>query len=1052
MAHNTMKAEYAFQGDIAHCSSTDLWQMISPHYTIDEAHWLAQLIPFATLTDQQSQAVDQKTEQLIHSVRQQHNAVQVLDELLQEYSLNNQEGLALMSLAETLLRIPDTATADALIHNKITSANWQAHLKQSSSKLVNASTRGLLLTHRLLSAREDQQLHRIIMRLGEPVVRHVIHRVMKIMGRHFVVGETIHSALSRSKKNRNKGVNYSFDMLGEAALTQSDAHHYFTAYQQAISEIGSCPWRDTEGKRPTVSIKLSALHPRYEPSQSCRIMTELFETLQELALLARKQDVGLTIDAEEQERLELSLLLFEKLYHDPVTQGWDNLGLAVQAYGKRALPLLCWLSALAQEQGDRIPVRLVKGAYWDSEIKRSQQLGLSSYPVYTQKEGTDISYLVCARFLLSDAVQPHLFPQFASHNAQTLASLLVLGKNRNFECQRLHGMGKALYKTLRDQAHIPTRIYAPVGNYQHLLPYLVRRLLENSANSSFVHKLTNPEIPVGDLITQPVQKMEKNNTLTNPAIPLPEAIYGASRKNSSGINLAITNHRTPFLDAVSKFSKTHWQSAPILDGHQATTGSPVEILSPYDQHQLTGTVLMASPIETEQALANATKAFRHWHTTSVEQRAQYLESLAEQLEQNTPELVALCQREAGKTLQDSMDEVREAVDFCRYYAQEARKLFTPQELQGVTGENNTLYLTGRGVFICISPWNFPLAIFMGQIAAALVAGNTVIAKPAEQTSLIAAKAVSMIFKAGFPEDVIQLLPGEGAVIGQQLTSDPRIAGVAFTGSTATARKINQNLANKTGAIVPFIAETGGQNAMIVDSTALLEQTVTDVIQSAFASAGQRCSALRLIYVQKDIADPFINLLAGAIHELETGDPSLYKTDVGPVIDEQAQNNLQTHISHLEDTGCLLAQAPLPQTNKKGFWIRPCVFEINHSSQLKQEHFGPVLHLIRYEAKDLKQVVNDINDTGYGLTLGIQSRNNHTVDMLEQSLRTGNTYINRNQIGATVGTQPFGGMGLSGTGPKAGGPHYLLRFATERVKTVNTTASGGNATLLSLIEK
>ena len=890
-------------------------------------------------------------------------------------------------------------------------------------------------------------INRLVNKVGEPVIRQAVNQAMKIMGKHFVLGRTIAEALKNGKKPQEKGYSYSFDMLGEAAMTAADAEKYHSAYKSAIESVGN---EQSATTKPTISIKLSALHPRYEVAQEGRVLAELAESVLELIRIARSHGVGITIDAEEQDRLELSLKLFKKLFNHPDCQGWGQFGLVVQAYGKRALPVLCWLTTLAREQNDTIPVRLVKGAYWDSEIKLCQQQGLSGYPVYTRKEATDVAYLTCARFLLSSMAQGKLLPQFASHNAQTVANIVELASDQSFEFQRLHGMGEALYNTLIEQQPVPVRIYAPVGSHKDLLPYLVRRLLENGANSSFVHRLVDAKTPVADLVHHPAVVLKQYASFANPHIPMPAKIFGAERKNSMGVNIDISSQWQPFRDKVESFLTTSWVKGPIIDGKSIQTANKTDVLCPYMHSERVGELFWSGEAEIDCALTTASKAFASWNKTAVEQRAKHLETLADLLEANQAELVALCHREAGKTIHDSIDEIREAVDFCRYYAVEGRKRFAnPTILPGPTGESNELYLSGRGVFLCISPWNFPLAIYLGQITAALMAGNTVIAKPAEQTSLIAAKTVELMFEAGIPKEVIQFLPGNGAKIGGQLLKDPRIAGVAFTGSTETAHTINLSLAERGGAIVPFIAETGGQNAMIVDSTALPEQVVTDVVHSAFASAGQRCSALRLLFVQDDVADRIISLLQGAMAELRVGDPTLHETDLGPVIDKKAQSGLLKHIDRMHKEAKLLAQTPLPESLSAGTYIPPTAFEIDSLSMLEREQFGPILHVLRYKAAELDDVIRQINNTGYGLTLGIHTRNEVTATHIEQNVRTGNTYINRNQIGAAVGVQPFGGMGLSGTGFKAGGPHYMLRFATERTRTINTTAVGGNATLLSL---
>lgn len=814
------------------------------------------------------------------------------------------------------------------------------------------------------------------------------------------------------------------------------------------------PRRDAPS--PSISIKLSALHPRYEEAQEERVMDELYRTLTSLLGIAREKGVSITVDAEEMDRLELSMKLFEKVYTSSVTKGWGGFGLVIQAYSKRALPVLCWLNKLAKAQGDEIPIRLVKGAYWDTEIKLCQQLGLDGYPVFTRKEATDTSYLACLRFLLSDYTRGALYPQLASHNAHTVASVLAIAKSkdRKFEFQRLHGMGDALYNTILQDDRIPVRIYAPVGAHKDLLPYLVRRLLENGANSSFVHRLVDAGTPVEDLVQNPVRQLQKYDSLPNDRIALPGQIYGRERPNSKGMNLHVAAHLVPLLKGMEKWRTSRWEAGPLISGSLRISGGGSVVRAPYDQTQTVGNVYWASAAEAEEALDAAHRAFPRWNEAPVDVRARCLERYADLMETHIEELMALCCRDAGKTLQDGIDEVREAVDFCRYYAIQGRSGFTSaMTLPGPTGESNELYLEGRGVFLCISPWNFPLAIFTGQLMAALVAGNTVIAKPAEQTSLVAYRAVELMLEAGFPADVIQFLPGDGAELGGILTPDPRVGGVVFTGSTQVAHLINRTLAQREGAIVPLIAETGGQNAMIVDSSALPEQVVRDVVHSSFASAGQRCSALRVLYIQSDVAERMETLLAGAMQELVVGDPASLSTDIGPVIDEEAQSGLQKHLAELEQTARFIARAPMPPSCQSGFFIPPSAYGIDSISEVKKEHFGPILHVVRYAAEKLDDVINEINNAGYGLTLGIHSRSESTASYIEKRVKVGNTYINRNQIGAVVGVQPFGGRGLSGTGPKAGGPHYLLRFATERARTINTTAVGGNASLLSLgIEK
>ncbi len=1037
-----------------------LAQKISPLFCIDESALLQQLILLDTPDEVLAGQTEVRASELIKAVRGSEEGMHMVDALLQEYNLDTQEGIVLMCLAEALMRIPDNETADALIRDRLTLADWRKHLRNSDSPLVNASTWCMLLTGKVLQGRQpsvgsaEKVLGRLVSKLSEPVIRTALNQAMKIMGKHFVLGTSIEKAIANGKKSMAQGYSYSFDMLGEAAISGSDAEKYFNSYRQAIIYLGSLNKPATEHGPHTISIKLSALHPRYEALQKQRVLSELFETVLALIVEARRCGVGITIDAEEADRLEISLVLFEKLYRHPDCRGWGQLGLVVQAYSKRAMPVLAWLAALAKQQGDGIPLRLVKGAYWDSEIKHAQQLGLDAYPVFTRKEATDVSYLACARFLLQDHIDGLLYPQFASHNVHTVASVLSMAKpGRTIELQHLHGMGDALHNIVlaeaADNAAIAFRIYAPVGNHKDLLPYLVRRLLENGANSSFVHRLVDATTPVSELTRQPAELLRQHSQLANPLIPLPPELFAGERKNSRGISLAVQSQWQALQADIRSQQARHWGYGPMLDG-EMIKGTAHPVCSPQNGEQLLGHITFADPALVERAINSAEMAFTDWNNTPVEARATVLQNCADLLEKNRAELITLCQLEAGKTIQDAIDEVREAVDFCRYYAVQAIKdCQHVLPMPGPTGEANTLSLTGRGVFACISPWNFPLAIFLGQVSAALVSGNTVIAKPAEQTSLIAGRCVELLFEAGLPKSVLQFLPGPGSEVGPLLSADKRVAGVVFTGSTQTAQSINRSLAARDGAIVPLIAETGGQNAMLVDSTALPEQLVKDVIQSAFASAGQRCSALRVLYVQVDIADRICELLAGAMQELIVADPSLASTDVGPVIDEQARQQLLTHITQMKVAARLIAETPLPASCDNGSFVVPIAFEIDSIGQLKRENFGPVLHVIRYRAEQLDEVIDAINGTGYGLTLGIHSRNESRAAYIADRVRAGNVYINRNQIGAMVGVQPFGGQGLSGTGPKAGGPHYLPRFMTERTRSINTTSIGGNASLLSL---
>ncbi|MEZ8799843.1 bifunctional proline dehydrogenase/L-glutamate gamma-semialdehyde dehydrogenase PutA [Vibrio splendidus] len=1018
-------------------SLADLWTLISPLYMVDETQWLEQLLPLATPSESEKQQITDKTTSLIEAIRADKTSIQMIDALLLEYSLDTQEGILLMCLAEALMRIPDSATADALIRDKLSVADWKSHLKNSDSVFVNASTWGLMLTGKVvgLSSKEQsagQAVNRLVNKLSEPVIRKAMHQAMKVMGHQFVLGRSIAEAQKNGKSMRDKGFTYSYDMLGEAALTTADANKYFKDYLMAIEAVGRDTYVSSKSSpAPSVSIKLSALHPRYEVANEDRVLTELCDTLEQLLRRAVELDVAITIDAEEADRLELSLKLFEKLYRTDLVKGWGKFGLVIQAYSKRALPVLVWLNRLAKEQGDLIPLRLVKGAYWDSEIKWSQQAGFTDYPVYTRKEATDVAYLACARYLLSPSVRGNIFPQFASHNAHTVSAIAVMTEHKDFEFQRLHGMGDSLYNHAMEAYQQSVRIYAPVGSHKDLLPYLVRRLLENGANSSFVHRLVDARCPVAELTQHPVDMLLAFDTLHNTKIPLPPAVF-PERKNSYGVNIDIESEAHQFEEQVKAFLNNQWTAGPVINGESLAESmikadqNVEQVTAPYDRRINVGQVAFANLDHVSAAITGADAAFADWNATSVETKSAALDKLADLMEDNLAELVAICHQEAGKTIHDSVDEVREAVDFCRYYAKQADNL-QGFELKGFDGQTRIASRQGRGVFVCISPWNFPLAIFLGQITAALVAGNTVVAKPAEQTSLIATRAVELMNEAGFPAGTIQLLPGRGAEIGSALTSHDAIAGVAFTGSTPTAQRINVSLASRNAKPVPFIAETGGQNAMIVDSTALPEQVVRDVIRSAFASAGQRCSALRVLYIQEDIADRVVGLIHGAMDELSVGIPYLHKTDVGPVIDQTAKKKLLAHLENMTQTQKKVAQLTLGSDCEHGDFVPPSAFEIDDISCLKEEQFGPVLHIVRFKASELAQVVDQINQTGFGLTMGIHSRNETTYRWIEKHVRVGNCYINRDQVGAVVGVQPFGGQGLSGTGPKAGGPHYLYRF-------------------------
>ncbi len=1027
---------------------------VAAYYRMDEAQVVDELIAAARLPQDARLRIHERAGSLVRAVRASRLSLGGLDAFLHEYELSSQEGVILMCLAEALLRIPDPQTADRLIRDKLGDAHWENHLGHSRSLFVNASTWALMLTGRIVGLHDfrgqdmSSVLGRLVSKLGEPVIRQSLTQGMRIIGRQFVMGRSIDEALQRAGEDECARYRFSFDMLGEAALAQTDADGYFDAYQLAMTRIGESSQRLDPIQGPGISIKLSALHPRYESSQRDRVMQELGPRLIELASQAKRLDIGMTIDAEEADRLELSLELMHRMCADPRLAGWDGLGLAVQAYQKRARPAIDWLSELATRYRRRLMIRLVKGAYWDTEIKHSQERGLKDYPVFTRKAATDVSYIACAQRLL--AHRDRLYPQFATHNAHAVASVLEMaGAYRDFEFQRLHGMGEVLYDELMDQnEELACRVYAPVGSHEDLLAYLVRRLLENGANSSFVNRIVDERFPVEHIIADPVEKMSRMETKPHPRIPAPRDLYGG-RVNSMGIDLSDAVALQALAEGMTAAARDRWQAYPIVGG-VIQPGADRELVAPADRRRVIGSVREASPACVDRAIELAAGAQPGWDAAPADVRAASLERVADLFEQHMPELMAMAVREAGKTIADSVAEVREAVDYCRYYAHRCRADFAaPLELPGPTGERNRLSLHGRGAFVCISPWNFPLAIFTGQVAAALAAGNTVIAKPAEQTPLIAARAVHLFHEAGIPAEALHLLPGDGATVGAALVADERIAGVAFTGSTDTARRIHRTLAQKSGPIVPLIAETGGQNVMVVDSSALPEQVVVDVLASAFQSAGQRCSALRVLYVQNDLADKLLPLLAGAMQELALGDPALLRTDVGPIIDQDAVDMLHKHARFLDTQGRLLYTCALPTECQHGTFFAPRAVEIPSIRVLKGEVFGPILHIVRFGADEVDGVIDAVNATGFGLTLGIHSRIDDTVEYIHRRLRAGNTYVNRNQIGAMVGVQPFGGEGLSGTGPKAGGPHYLHRFATERTLTVNTTAQGGNPSLLSL---
>ena len=1011
-------------------------------------------------------AISKRAQDLIEGVRGARKNPLGLDAFLQEFELSTPEGVALMCLAEALLRIPDAATQDALIRDKIVPANWERHLGHGPSVFVNASTWALMLTGRFLDHGElDRgegganqagwaQVLDLAARAGDTVVREAIGAAMKVMGRQFVLGRTMEDALERAQTLEEKGFTYTYDILGEAAMTADQARHHFEGYVDAIKRLRvEASTRDLHQK-PEVSVKLSALHPRYEQAQIERVHTELIPRVIDLARLASDADIGLTIDAEEAERLELSLDVLDHVSRDHRLRGWSGLGLAVQAYQKRAYAQIGWLEELARRDKRRLNIRLVKGAYWDREIKRAQVLGLDGYPVFTRKASTDVSYLACARRLLG--ARDMFFTAFASHNAHTIAAVIELAGEDgrgDIEFQKLHGMGDELYDLVSGPNGWgwPCRIYAPVGEHEELLPYLVRRLLENGANTSFVNRIADADTPAAELAADPVETVRALQIKPHPRIVLPGELFGRERRNSHGFDLDDPTELETLSADIANAACEPWSGGALIGGTLMDGGTRQDIRSPFDRSRIVGTVRTATAEMACEAFERAAAAQPAWAGETAAHRAACLERAADLYEEHTAELMALCIFEGGKTLDDAVAEIREAVDFLRYYAHRARLEFAHAEHNpGPTGERNETRLVGRGVFACISPWNFPLAIFTGQVAAALVAGNAVIAKPAGPTPLIATWAVQLLHQAGAPGDVLHVLAGPSGELGPVLTGHEALGGVAFTGSVETAHALNRQLADRPGPIVPLIAETGGQNAMIADSSALPEQVARDVLMSAFHSAGQRCSALRVLFVQADVADKMIDMVLGAMAELRVGDPGLRATDIGPLIDGGAVDVMRAHADKMSKAGTLLGQTPVDESLlERGSFFPPTAFEIGHIDHIGGEVFGPILHVIRYGADKLDAVIDAINATGFGLTLGIHSRIETTVEHIRARVRVGNTYVNRSQIGAVVGVQPFGGEGLSGTGPKAGGPRYLYRFATERTLSVDTTASGGNATLMSL---
>ncbi|WP_332654777.1 bifunctional proline dehydrogenase/L-glutamate gamma-semialdehyde dehydrogenase PutA [Brevundimonas sp.] len=1028
------------------------WDALDQGKFADETATVAGLLARTPLDALERAGVLNSAVGLVERARASVKKQGVVESFLQEFSLGTREGLALMCLAEALLRTPDEDTRDRLIAEKIGSADWASHLGQSDSLFVNASTWGLMLTGKLVDVDEEARtdlpgfLKRIVGRLGEPVIREAVAAAVRIMGEQFVVGRTIEAALKRSNR---EGWLCSFDMLGEGARTAHDAERYEKIYADAIEAVG----KTAKGQGPEaghgVSVKLSALSPRYEATHEARVWDELYPRIVRLARIAAKHDINFTMDAEEADRLALSLKLLDRLAHEPDLGGWTGLGLAVQAYQKRAPEVIRRVADLARASGRRLMVRLVKGAYWDTEIKRAQQFGRTDYPVFTTKAATDLNYLVCARQMIEAA--PHIYSQFATHNAHSLAAVHKMASERGvkIEFQRLHGMGEALYDAARDAfGPVTVRAYAPVGGHEDLLPYLVRRLLENGANSSFVHALLDERVPASAVAADPISAVEAHPD-RHAKIPTPKDMY-MDRQNSLGRDYSQAADRERHVLALEKVDSEKLTSGPILGGKLKAGTNPQPVTNPFDTTQILGHVSEATTADIDAAVEAAARAQVAWDRKGGAGRAPVLRAMADALEADMDRLVALLSREAGKTLNDGVAEVREAADFCRYYAMLAERDFGgPKELKGPVGEINTLVLHGRGVFACISPWNFPLAIFTGQIAAALAAGNAVLAKPAEQTPLIAAEAVRLYYKAGLNPDLLALVPGRGETVGAALVAHPGIDGVAFTGGTDTATAINRSLAARPGAIIPFIAETGGLNGMFVDTTALKEQVIDDVILSAFGSSGQRCSALRLLYVPHEAADALIEGLKGALAAQVVGDPSDPATDIGPVIDADARGMLEAHLKRLEGDAKIVARAALPAGADKGWLFAPTIAEIPTPDYLEREVFGPILHVCRYEPSKLKETAAKLAQRGYGLTLGVHSRIEAFADEVARLVPAGNVYINRSIIGAVVGVQPFGGEGLSGTGPKAGGPYSLIRYASEKAISNNISAQGGDPALLNL---
>jgi len=1025
-------------------------------YILDEATAVTQLLNIWDQPAQFFKQVQASAKFYIDQARQLSGVNKGLQAFLIEYDLSSKEGVVLLCLAEALLRIPDSETANIFIQDQLSRADWRTHLHHSESLFVNAGTWGLILTGVLMQESHDAELGslttELMKRVTKPIFRTALREAMRLLGGQFILGASLAKALVNSRQEKMSECLFSYDMLGEEALCDTDADRYFILYQDAIAMLGKQhigkPWK----QRDAISIKLSALHPRFEILQRGRVMQELIPKLRSLVLSAKQAGIGVTIDAEEANRLSLSIEVYQNLLLSLQNDPWDGLGIVIQAYQKRAINLIEKLQHLSKLTGKKIPVRLVKGAYWDAEIKSAQEMGLAGFPVFTRKCYTDVSYLICAEKLLQS--KKYFYPQFATHNPLSLSAVLLLCEQyqcHDFEIQRLHGMGKSLHDSvLKENRNLRCRIYAPVGGHKELLPYLVRRLLENGANTSFVNQVNDSQVAIKSLLNDPFLESKKHAGKSHPKIKLARALFLPNRINSNGVNIHSNIESQSLIQAMEAFRNMQWQARPMVQSYDEKSPQTITVESIGCRKRVIGNYIVSDMSAMDQAMINAQRSNMTWESTPVHDRAANLIRLANLIEKNRAEFCYLLCHEAGKTLVDALAEIREAVDFCRYYAEQAMNNFShPITLSGPTGESNHLHWHARGIFVCISPWNFPLAIMVGQISAALVMGNTVIAKPASSTVLIAHRFIMLCYAAGIPKTVLSFLPSNAELFMSQLLVKEDIAGVAFTGSTQSATSINRCLAQREGAIVHLIAETGGINTMIVDSSALVEQVALDVVGSAFNSAGQRCSALRVLYIQDDIANRLIELIVGVIENLCHDESSLLATDIGPLINLHAVNKVNQHIQNMRDHANVIYQQPLSDIDNAEGYVGPTVIEIDELGQLTEEVFGPVLHVIRYSANKIDTVLEQINQSHYGLTLGIHSRIESSVKYIMSNVRVGNIYVNRNMIGAVVGVQPFGGEGLSGTGPKAGGPNYLYAFTVERLVTKNTTAIGGNATLLTM---